>query len=100
MPTETEPTPENIKRLREKLGLTQRELAERLNVDVSSVARWEDESKKTRPTGTAAAVLAALIGSSVVGLTAVPLIGAAMGAFGLYRMLRNAFEGSEKNKEE
>ena len=43
-------TPEQIQRLRTRLGLTQTEFAQRLNVTLRTVQRWESgESSKPHP---------------------------------------------------
>ena len=39
----------NVKELRVKLGLTQNELAQKLNTSVTTIARWE--SGKVKPQG-------------------------------------------------
>ncbi|HBQ95560.1 MAG TPA: hypothetical protein DD856_11465, partial [Sulfobacillus sp.] len=41
-----EPTPDTIRRLRARLGLSQAELAERLGVAYTSVNRWENGHTK------------------------------------------------------
>ena len=42
-------TSEQIKRLRKKLGLTQRQLAEELGVPTNTVARWEQGERTPSP---------------------------------------------------
>ena len=39
-------TPAEIKALRERLGLTQAELAQKLDVALSTVSRWESGGRK------------------------------------------------------
>jgi transcriptional regulator with XRE-family HTH domain len=39
-----------VRRIRQRLGLTQAELAERLGVAANSVARWERDEMGIRPT--------------------------------------------------
>jgi len=60
MPTRTV-SPEEVRELRNDLGLTQKQLADALGVDRQTVLRWENPGGKPRPTGTAEAVLSALI---------------------------------------
>lgn len=48
---------------REKSGLTQKEVAERIGVDQSAVSLWE--TGKTRPRATLLVQIAALYGTSV-----------------------------------
>jgi DNA-binding transcriptional regulator YiaG len=55
MRTPRSPTPGYIRTLREALGLTQAQLAERIGVDKMTVARWE--WGKLRPRASAAAAL-------------------------------------------
>lgn len=55
MRTPSAPTPGYVRTLREALGLTQAELAERIGVDKMTVARWE--WGKLRPRRSAAAAL-------------------------------------------
>ncbi len=43
-------TGEELRRIRERLGLTQRQLAERLGVHWNSVARWERNEMSIRET--------------------------------------------------
>ena len=38
--------PESLRRRRERLGISQRDLADRLGVDQSSVAKWETGDRK------------------------------------------------------
>lgn len=51
-------TPEEIKLLRKRLGLTQADLARRLNVPQSSISEWE--TAEHQPTGAALAAIRAL----------------------------------------
>jgi DNA-binding transcriptional regulator YiaG len=48
-------SPERIKQLREKLGVTQKELGEKLGVHVITVTRWETGA--CEPSGLAAKML-------------------------------------------
>jgi len=52
-------TAQGIKELREKLGMTQQELADKVGVDRVTVARWETEQK--RPSQLARRQLARLV---------------------------------------
>jgi DNA-binding transcriptional regulator YiaG len=73
---------EAIKQFRESKGLSQQQFASMLNVGVASLSRWENGAKK--PTGTAAAVLSALVGGSrVAGLTG--------SGYAIYRLLKDCF---------
>ncbi len=83
---------EAIKKFRESKGLSQQQFASMLNVGVASLSRWENGAKK--PTGTAAAVLAVLIGGSgVAGLTGLGLTGS---GYAIYRLLKDRFEGEQQ----
>lgn len=62
----TEVTTVNIKKAREKAGLTQQELADKLGVGQSAVAMWE--SKKALPRTDKLPVLAKVLKCSVSAL--------------------------------
>lgn len=94
----TDLPPQLIRRYRRDENLSQAELAARLGVDSSSVARWE--TGRSTPTGTAALVLRAAIaryrmgtgtflGATAVGLVGLGPLGAALG---LFTMLRKSLE--------
>jgi transcriptional regulator with XRE-family HTH domain len=96
--------PDQLRALRAKLGINQAELARRLGVTASTVARWESGQSKPRLrietiTATVMAVQAGAFGASVgaaVGGVAGPVgiaAGAALGALGgltISKFLRNA----------
>lgn len=63
---ETEVTTVNIKKAREKAGLTQQELADKLGVGQSAVAMWE--SQKALPRTDKLPVLAKVLKCSVSAL--------------------------------
>lgn len=44
-------TPSHVRDLRERLGLTQRELAAAVGVDIRTVQRWEDRRRWLNPDG-------------------------------------------------
>lgn len=90
--TDSELTPDKIKALSEKLGLSRQELALRLGVDPATVARWENGTSS--PTGTAAAVLKALIASTVLGIGGIGLIPMCLPAYGIYSLLAAAFKNA------
>jgi transcriptional regulator with XRE-family HTH domain len=46
-------TGDEVRRIRQRLGLTQAELSERLGVAANSVARWERNEMRIRPTAAA-----------------------------------------------
>lgn len=54
MQTPKHPTPAYVRALREALGMTQTELAERIGVDKMTVARWEWGKLRPRPKAVAA----------------------------------------------
>ncbi len=85
--------PTDIKKFREKEGLTQEGLARLLNVSVNTVSRWETGESKV--TGTAAAILGALlvgIGSAAFGLLG---LGVGASAYGIYQLLKKRFEPNQ-----
>jgi transcriptional regulator with XRE-family HTH domain len=83
-----------IKHWRKKLGLSQQDLAQILNVGVATISRWENDG--CEPTGTAGAILATL--TSDKNRTELVVSAAIGGAETLYRLLKDHFEGSEKHK--
>jgi transcriptional regulator with XRE-family HTH domain len=82
-----------IVELRKRMGFSQKDLATHLGVDVSTVARWEQD--KARPSGTAEAVLKALVGAIVVGAKGTSLITGCLSAYAVFNLLRAIFEGHE-----
>ncbi len=88
-------TPDKIKEFRLRKNLSQEKLAGMLGVSVSTVIRWEQGS--AAPTGTAAAVLAAIT-AGLVGPAAVLGMGAlGLSAFGIYGALKEVFDVDTKN---
>jgi len=100
----------SIRNFREKeLKMTQRELAAKLGVGVSTFSRWEKEGVKDRNPSTGAIVLAAMIAKtnglikdsdSLLDLALggiVGSIGIIATAYGLYGLLKWVFE---KNQED
>ena len=91
--------PEDIKKFREKEGLTQEDLARLLNVSVTTVSRWE--TGDTKVTGTAAAILGAILGAAVVAGPVGWLTGGVLASsYGIYRLLKKRFEPEEEKKKE
>jgi transcriptional regulator with XRE-family HTH domain len=86
--------PEEIKQLRERRNWSQKQLAEMLNVNDSTVSRWE--RGQVEPQETAAAVLYGLVHTRDVMRTAAlgtaGAVGLGAAAYGLYRALKAAFE--------
>jgi transcriptional regulator with XRE-family HTH domain len=88
---------EDIKKFREKEGMTQEDLARLLNVSVTTVSRWE--TGETKVTGTAAAVLGAILGAAIVAGPVGWLAGGLLGSsYGIYRLLKKRFEPDEGEK--
>ena len=91
-------TPEEVKRIRQELGITQAQLAQLLGVHALTVSKWE--RGVGAPTPHQAALLDSFakatkkqpgIGATVAAL----LVGAGL-AFALYELLKAAFEGGPR----
>jgi transcriptional regulator with XRE-family HTH domain len=79
--------------LREARQLSQEKLASLLGVSTSTVIRWEQGI--ALPTGTAAAVLLAMIVGPVGLATMITLGPLALTAYGIYRALKEVFEAKQ-----
>ncbi len=106
----TDLNPNDIANFRKARGLSQQELASMLGVGVATINRWENG--KAEPTGTAAAVLKAVIAGAaagslplgMVGLTAGTALfgglpGVLGGGYAVYRLLRETFGRRERLQE-
>jgi transcriptional regulator with XRE-family HTH domain len=88
-----------IKGFRKAHNLNQQDLAQILNVGITTVSRWENNAAK--PTGTAEAVLASLLNSTSLGRlcelgTGAAVAGGLLGSgYALYTLLKRRFEGEE-----
>jgi len=87
-------SPEDLRNLLKEQKISTRQLAEYLNVAETTVNRWLNE--EARPTGTAKAVLWALIGAGIGAGALAPFAGIAVGAMasgiGLYKLLKEKLE--------
>jgi len=102
--------PADIEAFRKARGLSQQELASMLGVGVATINRWENG--KAEPTGTAAAVLRAVIAGAAAGSFPLGMAGLAAGAasfgglpgvlgggYAVYRLLRETFGRRERLQE-
>lgn len=88
-------TPDQVKRIRQELGLTQAQLAQLMGVHALTVSKWE------RGVGSPTPHQAALLDSFAkaakkqpgIGETVAALLVGAGFAFALYHLLKAAFEG-------
>lgn len=98
MSKEPEIKADDIKKFREKKGLTQQQLASALNVSVTTVSRWESGLKE--PSGSAAAILKSLIagtfGAGLAGIAGLGLSPLLTSGRSIYQLLKETFEGKEE----
>lgn len=91
MKTQSNITPEDIRKFRREKGFSQHKLASILGIGTVTISRWENG--KIQPSGTAAVILEALLGNGPIdGVSPVT------SAFAIYGLLKERFEGERGSR--